>query len=244
MSKLPGAPLIEVIFEIRWTVTNQAERQEVQYLHGDLYPLLKDKFPFRETIQTLPAELLISVPTHRFRTALNDYPLVQVGPGIVTVNTIDSKYYWNEFETLILEVLQKLSEVYNFKESHNAKLVLQYIDLFKFDFEKGDILKYLQENLNISVKQGFYTGNSISKNLVLGLNYENELGFLNINVNRGKDAQGADGIVVQTSLTSGTTKVEHAVIKSWIEKAHELCSNSFKEMTKGNLYEQFKLKTT
>ncbi len=240
MSKLPKAPLIEVIFEIRWAVSGQKELQEVQYLYGDLYPLLKENYPFRETIQNLPVELFINVPTHRFRTAPNDYPLVQVGPGIVTVNTVDSKYFWSEFEDLILEVVEKLNTVYAFKESHNVRLILQYIDLLRFDFEDGDILTYLKENLGISITQGFYHGNSISKNLVLGLNYENELGSLNVNINRGKDAKGGDGIAIQTNLTSGIVKFETSVIKTWVEKAHELCSNSFKEMTKGKLYESFK----
>ncbi len=152
MSKLPKAPLIEVIFEIRWTVTGQKEFQEAQYLHGDLYPLLKEKFPFREITQNLPVEFFANLPTHRFRTAANDYPLVQVGPGIVTVNTVDSKYFWDEFEMLILEVVNVLGTVYSFKENHNARLVLQYIDLLSFDFDKGDILRGVTQNFVFDAK--------------------------------------------------------------------------------------------
>lgn len=49
MSKLPKAPLLEVIFEIRWTVT-QKEVEEVKYLHGDLFPVLKNEYPHRESV--------------------------------------------------------------------------------------------------------------------------------------------------------------------------------------------------
>ncbi len=238
MSKLPLAPLIEVLFELRWQIHGAKEMEEIQYLHGDLFPLLKKNFPFRETIQNLPLELALNVPTHRFRAAENDYPLVQVGPGLVTVNTIDSKYYWDEFEALILEVVSKLSEVYTFSAGNNMRLVLQYIDLLEFNFEKSDILSYLNQYLNIKIEQSFYRG--ISKNLILGLGFKNDLGSLNVNISRGKNSKGVDGIAIHTNLMSDPIQFEQSQIKDWIGKAHELCSSSFKEMTKGSLYESFK----
>jgi uncharacterized protein (TIGR04255 family) len=50
MSKLPNAPLIEVVIELRWQITQKNELTEIQYLYGDLYNELKDKFPHRESI--------------------------------------------------------------------------------------------------------------------------------------------------------------------------------------------------
>lgn len=241
MSKLPKAPLIEVIFELRWSITPQ-EIQEIQYLHGDLYPLIKDTYPFRETLQSIPIEFLVSAPTHRFRTAANDYPLVQVGPGLLTINTTDAKYFWEEYEKQVLDVVERLRQVYTFKDSYNVKLVLQYIDLIKFDFEKEDIIKFLYENLNITIKQGFYKDNQITKNLSLGLGFENELGLLNVSINRGKNSRNEEGIAIQTNLTSRVVKPEIKTIKEWLHSAHELCSTSFKEMTKGALYDSFSKK--
>ena len=39
-------PLIEVVIELRWQIT-QNELTGIQYLYGDLYNELKDKFPHR-----------------------------------------------------------------------------------------------------------------------------------------------------------------------------------------------------
>ncbi|HWC54327.1 MAG TPA: TIGR04255 family protein [Chitinophagaceae bacterium] len=242
MSKLPKAPLIEVIFEIKWSVQGTQEAQGVQYLHGDLYPLLKTEYPYREAVNPhVPMELmLVHAPTHRFRTAANDYPLVQVGPGLVTVNTVDSKYFWNDYEDRIMAVLEKLKSVYTFKPHSNVHLALTYIDLLKFDFQKGDILKFLDEYLNISIKQGFYKGQSAAGNVLLVLNYPTEQGSLNLNIGRGKDNKGFDGITINTNLVSGNIKPEIPLIRDWLNKSHELCSGLFKEMTKGKLYESFK----
>lgn len=43
MSKLPNAPLIEVVIELRWQITQKNELTGIQYLYGDLYNELKDK---------------------------------------------------------------------------------------------------------------------------------------------------------------------------------------------------------
>ena len=78
---------------------NKSDLSKVQYLYGDLYSELKQKYPHRESIvpTEIPLDILINQPVHRFRSAPNDYPLFQVGPGIITLNTTDSKYYWNTF---------------------------------------------------------------------------------------------------------------------------------------------------
>ena len=44
MSKLPKAPLLEIIFEINWDITNKNDIVKFQYLHGDLFSNLKDKY--------------------------------------------------------------------------------------------------------------------------------------------------------------------------------------------------------
>lgn len=220
---------------------NSKELQEIEYLHGDLYPLLKTEYPFREAVNAaLPPQISIHAPKNRFRTAAQEYPLIQIGPGILTVNTVDASYFWDDFEKRVLDVIEKLKTVYTFKPNHNVTLVLPYIDFIKFDFRSQNILKYFEEYLNISIKQDFYKGTSIAKAVILGLNFPTQLGDLNVNIGRGKNGKGEDGITIHTNLTRIDIKPEQSLIKSWLDKAHELCSNSFKEMTQGKLYESFK----
>ena len=239
MSRLPKAPLIEVIFELRWTLSGK-ELQDAQYLHGDLYPKLKDKFPFREIVQSgIPVEFAMQLPTHRFRSDAGGYPLVQVGAGILTVNTTDPKYFWGEYENLILEVLENFYSVYSFPPSKKVTTVLQYIDFLKFDFKNDDIIKFLDENLNLSVSQTFYKSDSGAKNMTLVLHFENALGLLVFTLGSGKNSGGQDGIIIQTSITRNNSESDTGSIKDWLDEAHKLCSNMFKDMTRGKLYSTF-----
>lgn len=236
MSRLPKAPLIEVIFELRWTSTDGNE----EYLYGDLFPLIKEKYPFRETTGLpIGAGIFVGSPTHRFRAAVNDYPLVQIGPGVLTVNTIDAKYSWKEYESWIMEVLGKFYSIYPLNESNNVKLTLQYVDLIRFDFEKDDVIAFMRQCLHIEISQDFYKSNSIAKNVGLALNYDNDLGTLTIGINRGKSLKGEDGIAIQTNLTSRTIDPNLGIVSEWIAKAHVLTSSLFKEMTRGKLQETF-----
>ena len=69
MSKLPNAPLLEVIFEIKWDITNKSDIAKFQYLHGDLYSNLKDKYFYRESLlpSEVPFEMVKGMPVYRFR---------------------------------------------------------------------------------------------------------------------------------------------------------------------------------
>jgi uncharacterized protein (TIGR04255 family) len=235
MSRLPNAPLIEVIFELRWTASDQSDH----YIHGDFFPLIKEEFPYREQVNPGIIITGIPVPTHRFRREPQGYPLIQTGPGLLTINTIDSKYDWKAYEALIIDTLSKFQKVYTLKESHNIRCVLQYIDLIKFDFEKGDVVGYLKDNLHISINQQFYSAKSPAKNVGLAFSFDDELGSLNMNLGRGKNLVGEDGIAIQTNLTSDVLKPDMNVISQWLDKAHSMTSALFKEMTKGKLQEFF-----
>ncbi len=80
MSKLPNAPLIEVIYELRWDVKDEQDLGKFQYLHGDLYAAKKIEYPLREILISVdvPVGLLINNPVYRFRSKEN-YPLFQLG---------------------------------------------------------------------------------------------------------------------------------------------------------------------
>jgi len=88
MSKLPKAPLLEVIFELRWQIKQKSDLTKYQYLIGDLYSAIKKTYPVRESLAPpeVPTDILINNPVHRFRKDKNQYPLVQIGPGLLTLN--------------------------------------------------------------------------------------------------------------------------------------------------------------
>lgn len=241
MSKLPNAPLLEVIFEIRWKISNKGDLEKYQYLHGDLYSELKDFYPYRESLAPpeIPTDVLINHPMYRFRKAENDYPLYQVGPGIITLNTIDEKYYWDQFYEWSEGLISSFFKVYDFEEDDGLNPNLIYVDFFKLDFEVQNAYDFLNQNLNIRFEQNFFSPKKHPNNVNLGFYYRTDYGDLAVTFKKGKNNHQEDGIVMQTTIFGKRLHSEVNPILSWLDKTHDFSSNLFKDITKGELYKSF-----
>ena len=242
MSKLPKAPLYEVVLELRWKITNKSDLTKVQYLYGDIYNILKNKYPYRESIAPpeIPMEILINQPMHRFRVAQDDYPLFQVGPGIITLNTVDDKYFWDTFSTEIEELFHSFLSVYAFQTNEKLIPSILFIDFFPFDFKDNDVYAFLSNNFNIEFKQNFIDNINNPKDVNIGFFYEISQGDLSVIFHRGKDSKNSEGIVVQTRINGISLNPDITEIKTWTDESHNVCSELFKKLTEGKLYESFK----
>src|SRR6266480_3745454 len=94
-AKLPKAPLVEVVFELRWHLQGAGEKQAT-ILHSDpgIIPLLeaftssmkRAKFGFvrdmSSPLQTGP----YGVVRRYFRNSETPYPILQIGVGIFAAN--------------------------------------------------------------------------------------------------------------------------------------------------------------
>lgn len=242
MSKLPKAPLVEIVLELRWNIINKSDLLKIQYLYGDIYSELKNKYPHREsTVPTeIPIDILINQPIHRFRTAPNDYPLFQVGPGILTLNTIDKKYFWDAFSKDSEELVVSFLKVFPFDLHEKLTPSILFLDFFPFDFDKHDVNEYINERFNVVFHQSFIENEKYPKDLNIGFYYEISIGDLSITFLKGKNTSQQDGIVLQTRINGKPLNPNKEEISSWIEKSHDMCSDLFKKLTQGELYESFK----
>jgi uncharacterized protein (TIGR04255 family) len=241
MSKLPNAPLIEVIFELRWQIKDKEDIQIYQYLIGDLYSSIKDKFSFREPLFPggFPPEFSINNPAHRFRTEKNGYPLVQIGPGVLTLNTTDDSYYWEEFYKWSKDLLTNFLNIFP-KHKQLFKSNLLYIDFFPFNFIDNDALEFVNKNFDISISQGFLKKPGNPYHIDVGYYYETKVGNLSVTLKKGKSTDHKDGILMQSSIQNQNELSELQAILDWLEGAHEFSSQLFKDITKGSLYKSFK----
>ena len=94
---LKNKPLIEAIFEIRWKLQEGPEKgmridPHYKLLIGRIYEKIKDKYTFHEQLPTasMPDEIAGYIIQHRFRKKENEWPLIQLGPGIITLNDTKS----------------------------------------------------------------------------------------------------------------------------------------------------------
>jgi uncharacterized protein (TIGR04255 family) len=242
MSKLPKAPLVEVVLELRWSIISKPDLAKIQYLYGDMYAELKNKYPFRESVvpTEIPLDILINQPVHRFRHAINDYPLFQVGPGIITLNTTDKKYFWDTFSKDADELFSVFFKVFPFTSTERITPSILFLDFFPFDFSKSDVYEYLNKNFNITFNQSFIQTEKYPRDLNIGYFYEIPSGELSITFQKGKNENQQDGIIMQTRINGKPILPDKKDISAWVEIAHETCSDLFKKLTQGELYESFK----
>lgn len=242
MSKLPNAPLLEVIFELRWKITNKSDLSRCQYLHGDLYSKLNEKYPTREPLAPieLPSELFINNPAHRFRTKKGGYPLFQVGPGIITLNTVDDTYVWPEYFELIKELIYTFFKVYPLVEHEKFTPNLRYVDFFKIDPEKSNLVEFIRDSLNTNIEQRFYSEPDFPTVITLNFAYPTKLGQFIFNLNNGTNQQSEKGLILQTGVNGMEFAPDSDKLYTWINDSHEFCSDIFKKLTAGALSESFK----
>lgn len=242
MSRLPNAPLIEVIFELRWKISNQKDLEKYQFLTGDLYALIKQDYPIRKLLvpADIPLELVLNKPTYRFSKTDSKYPLIQFGPGVLSLHTDDENYFWNDYLSDSSTLTKGFLDISNFNKEVKLSPNLNYIDFIKLNFENTNVLDFINKNLNITIQKDFLTLESNLKNFSFAFSNEIDLGMLEISFNTGKDALGNTGLVIHTKLIGQDFNNSAHDILGWLDNAHTFTSNLFKEMTKGKLYESFK----
>ena len=140
---LQNKPLVEVIFELRWELQELAPGMKIdphyKILIGRIYDRVKDEYPFHEQLPTatMPDEIAGYIVQHRFRKGRDKWPLIQIGPGIITLNDTEG-YAWEDFKQRLNRVVDVLFDAYPEAEK-NLKInwaLLRYIDAVDFDYEK------------------------------------------------------------------------------------------------------------
>jgi len=251
---LKNKPLVEAIFELRWNLQEPARGIKIdphyKLLIGRLYDKLHNEYPFHEQLSaaTIPDEIAGYIVQHRFRKDKNKWPLIQIGPGIITVNDTQG-YVWEDFERRIIQAVNTLFEIY--PESKNSlkvnRLLLRYIDAIAFDFERDNIFTFLKEKMKtkINLYQNLFEGTRVKK-LPLGLDLRFSFisakpkGAVHLRFVRGKTKE-SDALIWETMVESVSEDAPETQnkIADWIKEAHDLTDNWFFKLIEGELLRRF-----
>ena len=254
--KLQHAPLVEAILEIKWKLLEQSPGVSVdpnyKILVGRLYDRLEKNFPFHEPLPTasMPDDMFPYVVQHRFRLGKGKWPLVQIGPGIVTLNYADESYGWDDFESRSISLLDTLFSVYpNPAEDLSINnIVLRYIDAIPFDFSKNDVSHFILENLkiNLAFPSEFLSIPQIQqKPSKIDLNFAfpitNPKGRINLRFATGT-SDDTKALIWETIVQSNQTDLPSLPIgfKDWLSAVHDITHNVFFKLIEGPLMERFK----
>ena len=161
---LPNAPLVEVVFELRWALATSEQTSPLGVDPG--YSLLKEEFShaikrsgFRHHRNMQPSEFPIlghSVDRRFFRSPEQAFPLVQIGPGIFAYNE-SADYSWTNFKANCLKHVDSLLKCYPTLSSFKlapALLELRYVDSFEHTLPNGkpaNFFEYMHTQTNFGV---------------------------------------------------------------------------------------------
>src|SRR3972149_2871311 len=175
---LKNKPLVEAILEMKWSLQGPPNMQvdpHYKILLGRLFDRLSSEYKTHQALSTasIPDEMAGYMVQHQFRIRENDWPLVQVGPGIITLNETTA-YTWNDFGNRARKVVSELYSAYPDKESLRVNnLLLRYINAIEFDYEKEDIINLLNEKMRVvlALPKTLFVNENISETPI-GLNWQ------------------------------------------------------------------------
>jgi len=244
--KLPKAPLQEVIFEVRWDLdvnlpSQQEYDAEIETAVGTLKTLLMDQFPLfqRKLPPELPVQFLNNQIVYQYWTDKNTWPLMQLGPGVFTVNDTDKEYEWSgKFYPLIKSGLEALIQSYS-KEPSFRMASLRYIDVVRVNDYKFDSWEnFIQKNLNFKFENMFDTRGKLKQFTLTQVFETKEADDLHITISNGKNAKKEDILIWETNLINVRSFNKEELL-DWADQAHAISSELFEEICQKGFYGSF-----
>lgn len=249
---LKNKPLIEAIFELRWELQPTESHPEIRFdphypvAIGAIYDQVKGAYPFVERLPTadIPQQIANYVVQHRFRKAEGQWPLIQIGPGIITVNDTDG-YVWDDFEERIHHTVDVLFKA--LPELKIASVALRYLDAVEFPFDHEIIFGFLREKMKtgISMPESLFVGTGVERKPLaldfrIGYLCSKPKGAVSLRFFRGKKG-AADALVWETTVQSAGTDAPRTArsIRSWVKNAHALTDDWFFKIIEGELRRRF-----
>ncbi len=242
--KLSKSPLQEVIFELfleeQLDSNGMPSNDDYQFAQGLFFNKIKDQFPIYISKQKQSPITVYPSISHQFWKDKNVWPVVQFGPGLMTVNDTEVNYEWDQFLPLVNNCIQFLLESYN----HSAKikrLSLKYIDAI--EFETNDVSKqldFINKNFQLNLTNNFEIPDSKLTNINIQQSFNiSNLGNINFAISSGFSKKNLPSIIWQYQAMIDWSN-EDLSIENWIIQAHSVLSNLFKQTITKEFYDSFK----
>lgn len=246
--KLKNAPLQEVLFEIHWKLDPIIDQfglyidNEFQSAWNRFYLNAIKKFPHYVSLKppTVSEQFYAWKAVHQLWKAEKTYPIMQLGPGLFTVNDTDKNYTWSNFRSNIHTGIEWLLESYNINLNIDF-IEIRYIDAIGLNGEENsDLLNYLEQNLNIVLKNKLELPKPKPSSLQITQRFHlDDDDYLTISINNGiRNIDETDVIILQTSVNKKGS-INSSDLISWVDKSHTVCSDLFKKIISNELYERF-----
>jgi len=251
---LTKPPILEAIFEMRWElapVPNSQVRRDPAYplLYGRLYDRFKKDYAIVEDLPSVQAHPDASpyVVRHRMRKAADKWPLVQVGPGVITINE-GKEYSWDKFREEIVRIFEAFTDFYPASTFplNVVKTELRFIN----GIEMGDNenpLQFLAEKLHTKVEldPALFTQNKITPapegvTFNAGFNIQQPIGKAMLGIGSG-EIMDKPAMLQQMLLHSvgESAPQDLGSLDPWLDSMHRIAKNWFETLCRGEVMKRF-----
>jgi uncharacterized protein (TIGR04255 family) len=242
--KLKKAPLKEAIFELYWELPLDATNFPVDagfdMALGKFGEFVKDRFPVHKSLFPPGNNFRIyPKPGHQFWNGEMDWPVVQIGPGILSVNETDINYIWlDNFRPNICHALDALEKSYAAELKFN-KIRLLYIDAVDFDPNATSPAEFIDQNLLTAIHTGYELPGKLNQiNIGQSFSIGTDMLF-SINIQNGLNNATGNNSVIWTTIVERTGEIKTDQLLPWLDRAHEQASDFFDKMLKPEFYATF-----
>lgn len=236
-NKLKNAPLKEVILEVTWEESidefgNKFDKG-FELAQGSFFEKIKSSFPIHKKLTNNNQSLIYGNPIHQYWTQETEWPVIQHGQGILTINQVEEKYTWNDFKDLVIVIIEELNKSYSSLLKFNS-ITLEYLDAFDLNKET-DLFNFIENKLQTSVNTKYELPGELS-NIKINRRYTQPNGaWLDINISDAvNNIDDNNAIIMLTTATKEITK--ECEIFNELESLHDLCSNVFKTILDKQFY--------
>lgn len=251
---LKNKPLIEAIFELRWNL--QSEQPELlsdpnyKLLVGSMHGLFKKEYPFFEQLPTaqMPDALAAYLVQYRFRAGENMWPIVQLGPGIITLNETAGYRWDDDFYPRIGRTVHDFFTAYPGQQRPVVQsLILRYIDAVAFDYENQNIFDFLGDMMKVRVEllPSLFEQTGIDNqphllDLRFAFRSANPAGSISLRFFRGRHHE-KDSLIWESVFESSSDDLPQTgdAILAWADAAHTITRDWFFKLIDGELRRRF-----
>ena len=251
-------PLVEAWLEIRWKLSPDSSGQFEQdkdfpFALGVFYNDIKKDYSYREPLPQsfAPEELLPYVVRYRFRKEPNSWPMLQLGPGVASIN-FTSPYSWEEFKEQALYLRDKLINAYSGSLTI-SNLILRYRNALEHNYISADLLAFLENKLNTSITTPTHIPGTTAKttwpselNIALTYDLLEPLGKGAIRFSTGRQRSKNSEkpvLIFETSVHSLNEKnncwATQDDFDSWLMAAHAITHEWFFALIDGDLRQEY-----